>query len=79
MSDTSQAESDTAAARVRTTSERAGRAETALATAGIDAGHPSLSGGPHARGRLSGMTGLDFAVVGCLLAVLGAVRAAWSP
>jgi len=25
------------------------------------------------------MTGLDFAVVGCLLAVLGAVRVAWSP
>jgi hypothetical protein len=40
VSDTSS--SATAHSRVRTTSERAGRAEQALAAAGITAGHPSL-------------------------------------
>ena len=48
MSDTSQAASHTADTRVRTTSERAGRAETALAAAGIAAGHPSLYPAGHA-------------------------------
>jgi len=42
VSDTSQTVTDRAPSRVRTTSERAGRAETALAAAGIGAGHPSL-------------------------------------
>ena len=42
VSDSSVAGAEGAPSRVRTTSERAGRAEDALAAAGIIAGHPSL-------------------------------------
>ena len=42
VSDTSRSATETAPSRARTTSERAGRAEQALAAAGIAAGHPSL-------------------------------------
>lgn len=42
VSDTSYSTTKTAPARARTTSERAERAEQALAAAGIAAGHPSL-------------------------------------
>jgi len=42
VSDTAQAATDSAPSRARTTSERAGRAENALAAAGIAAGHASL-------------------------------------
>lgn len=42
VSDTSHSATETAPSRARTTSERAGRAEQALAAAGITAGHPSL-------------------------------------
>lgn len=42
VSDTSHAAMQTAPSRARTTSERAGRAEQALAAAGITPGHPSL-------------------------------------
>jgi hypothetical protein len=42
VSDTSQDTTDRTPSRVRTTSQRAGRAEDALAAAGITAGHPSL-------------------------------------
>ncbi len=42
VSDSSVADAEGAPSRVRTTSERAGRAEQALTAAGITAGHPSL-------------------------------------
>jgi hypothetical protein len=42
VSDTAQTTTDRAPSRVRTTSERAGRAEDALAAAGITPGHASL-------------------------------------
>jgi hypothetical protein len=42
VSDSSVAGAEGASSRVRTTSERAARAEHALAAAGITAGHPSL-------------------------------------
>jgi len=42
VSDSSVAGAGGAPSRARTTSERAGRAEDALAAAGITAGHPSL-------------------------------------
>jgi len=53
VSDTAQTTTDSAPSRVRTTSERAGRAEQALAAAGIAAGHPSLypAGKPPAVGE----------------------------
>ena len=72
------ARDDRAIDAARTTAERAARAEQALAAAGVAAGHASLY--PSRRPtRGAAVSQLLFFVVGAVVAVHGAARAAWSP